>query len=144
MAVNPLEKAIRTQIEKHPTSEQAIEALAILQSYQKTRQQIESVFTNFMEGTRTKQVNQYFEIRRLLEAFDIKFPRSLKSQSTDVKAFPMEWKGDRSAVLYWAIGDGWSVGHKDFDKDLTGEWDGFDLEDTLQANGYSFTEYEDD
>ena len=144
MAINSLAKAITTQIGKHPTSEQTIEAIAMLQSYQRIRKQIESVFTNFMEGTRTKQVNQYFEIRQLLEAFEIKFTSSIKSQSTDVKAFPMEWKGDRSAVLYWAIGDGWSVGHKDFNKDLTGEWDGFDLEDTLQANGYSFTEYEDD
>lgn len=145
MAVNKLLKAIAFQIEKNPTSLEVHEALFALKNYQKIRLQVEDVFTSFVYGVRVKQIDQYFQIRRLLECFEITFPRRAIIQRTDVAAFPMEWKGNRSAVLYWTTGDGWSVGHKDYvENELNGVWEGFDLEDILQANDLCFTEYADD
>lgn len=44
------------------------------------------------------------------------------------------------AGLYWTIGNGWEVASLKYDTELTGQWEGFDLEQQLECNGIDLEE----
>lgn len=134
--------AVNKLIQQNPTHSDCVEALKALSEYTKLREFIEGVFR---DERRSQQIEQYFIVRRLLEVSGIEFPNSSKiNQSEAVKQFNLSWQGNKTARLYWSVDQGWTVEHKDFDKELTGVWEGFSLEENLEANQIYFDEYEDD
>lgn len=141
MSLN-INDAVKKLIQQNPTHSDCVEALKALTEYTKLREFVEGVFG---DERRSKQIEQYFIIRRLLEVCEIEFPNSSKIiQSEAVKQFNLSWEGNKTARLYWSVGQGWTVEHKDFDKELSGVWEDFDLENLLDANQIYLTEYEDD
>lgn len=146
MATNKLLKALNTQILKTPSLSDCEEALQALQEYTKTRRVIERILTDYNGQTRQAIVDQYFQVKRLLECLHkITFPHTpTDNQSQSVKYFNLEWKGNKTARLYWSSSNGWTVKHKDFNKELGGVWEDFDLESDLEANQLYFIEYVDD
>ena len=89
-------------------------------------------------GERHKQYQQFLIIREELSAIGIKIGKLIKSRS-DVKGWRLDWNGDK-AGLYWTIGNGWEVASLKYDTELTGQWEGFDLEQQLECNGIDLEE----
>jgi len=89
-------------------------------------------------GERHKQYQQFLIIREELSAIGIKIGKLIKSRS-DVKGWRLDWHGDK-AGLYWTIGNGWEVASLKYDTELTGQWEGFDLEQHLECNGIDLEE----
>lgn len=89
-------------------------------------------------GERHKQYQQFLIIREALSAIGIKIGKLIKSRS-DVKGWRLDWHGDK-AGLYWTIGNGWEVASLKYDTELTGQWEGFDLEQHLECNGIDLEE----
>ena len=89
-------------------------------------------------GERHKQYQQFLIIREELSAIGIKIGKLIKSRS-DVKGWRLDWNGDK-AGLFWTIGNGWEVASLKYDTELTGQWEGFDLEQQLECNGIDLEE----
>lgn len=139
MATNKILKSVNTQLSHNPSVADSEEALKALQEYIKTRKTIELIFTESCREPRWQQVDQYFQIRRLLEVFKITFPKTrTDDQAVATKYFNLEWQGDRTARLYWSVGQGWTIEHKQFDRELTGVWEDFNFEETLLDNQLYF------
>ena len=51
----------------------------------------------------------------------------------------LDWNGDK-AGLFWTIGNGWEVASLKYNTELTGQWEGFDLEQQLECNGIDLEE----
>lgn len=146
MPTNKLLKSVNTQLQKNPSLSDCYDALTALNDYIKTRKVIERILTDYNGETRQQQIDQYFQIRRLLETIHgITFPRTATDdQAQSTKYFNLEWKGDRTARLYWSSSHGWTVEHKQFDQELTGVWQDYSLEADLEANQLYFVDYVDD
>ena len=89
-------------------------------------------------GERHKQYQQFLIIREELTAIGIKIGKLIKSRS-DVKGWRLDWNGDK-AGLFWTIGNGWEVASLKYNTELTGQWEGFDLEQQLECNGIDLEE----
>lgn len=87
---------------------------------------------------RYKQLTQ---IHHELSVFKIKFLSAKQNQN--ITWFPLEWNGDKSAALYLSSSE-WSIApikYRD-DNDLTGEWEGFDLTESMSMNCPEFDQDE--
>lgn len=84
-------------------------------------------------GGRVKQRQQFLIIQEELTAIGIKVGKLIKSRE-NAKGWNLSWNGDK-AGLFWNIGDGWCVESLKYDTELTGNWEGFDLEQQLECNG---------
>lgn len=63
----------------------------------------------------------------------IKVGKLIKTRD-DAKGWNLNWDGDK-AGLYWDAGGDWCVESLKYDTELTGQWEGFDLEQQLECNG---------
>ena len=89
-------------------------------------------------GERVKQYQQFLIIREELSAIGCKIGKLIKSRS-DAKGWRLDWDGDK-AGLFWTVGNGWEVASLKYDTELTGQWEGFDLEQQLECNGIDLDE----
>jgi hypothetical protein len=88
--------------------------------------------------THDRTTSQLAIIREELAAIGIKFGKLIKSRE-DVKGWNVSWDGDK-AGLFWTIGNGWEIGSLKYEAELTGNWEGFDLMEHLDANGIELPE----
>jgi len=82
---------------------------------------------------RPVQHKQLQVITQELEAIGIKVGKAIASRS-DVKGWHLQWGSDK-AGLYWAVGGGWGVEALKSGDELTGNWEGFDLDQQLECSG---------
>jgi hypothetical protein len=99
----------------------------------KTDKKLAAIFND-----RSKQYQQFLIIREELAAIGIKVGKLIKSRE-DVKGWRLDWDGDK-AGLYWMIGNGWEIASLKYETELTGNWEGFDLMEHLDANGIELPE----
>jgi len=98
------------------------------QSIAKTNKAFAAVFAD-----RPKQYQQFLIIREELTAISVKVGRLINSRE-DAKGWRLDWDGDK-AGLYWTVGNGWKIGSRKYETELTGNWEGFDLIEHLACNG---------
>lgn len=89
--------------------------------------------------TRPAQSKQFEVIIQELEAIGIKVGKNFGNRS-DVKGWNLCWNGDK-AGLFWTVGQGWAIEGLKSGNELTGQWEGFDLDDYLTANDIDLEEY---
>lgn len=82
---------------------------------------------------RPVQNKQLRVITQELEEIGIKLGKVIANRS-DVKGWHLRWGSDK-AGLFWTVGDGWGVEALKSGDELTGNWEGFDLEQQLECNG---------
>ena len=88
---------------------------------------------------RPAQRMQFQVIIQELEAIGIKVG-SIMSNRHDSKGWNLYWgENNDNAKLFWIVGQGWTI--KALRGELTGRWEGFDLDDCLTTNGIDLEEY---
>ena len=87
--------------------------------------------------TRPAQSKQFEVIIQELEAIGIKVGKSFGNRD-DAKGWNLCW-GSNKAKLFWIVGPGWAI--KALHGELTGRFEGFDLDDYLTANDIDLEEY---
>lgn len=84
-------------------------------------------------GDREYLKEQYTTIKNELTAVGVKFGKLISSQST-VKGWFVTWEG-YPAALYWTVSNGWEIGTRKNQDELSGPWEGYNLIENLEANG---------
>lgn|GEM_PF-6931984 len=91
------------------------------------------VFGDTSFPDRPVQSRQFKIIIQELTGIGIEIGKAIASRS-DVKGWHLRWGQDK-AGLYWAVGCGWGVEALKSGDELTGNWEGFDLDQQLECNG---------
>lgn len=82
---------------------------------------------------------QFQVILQELETIGIKVG-SIMSNRHDSKGWNLYWgENNDNAKLFWIVGQGWTI--KALRGELTGRWEGFDLDDYLTTNGIDLEKY---
>lgn len=88
---------------------------------------------------RPAQREQFKAIIQELTAVGIEIGKSIANKST-AKGWNLRWGKDK-AGLYWTVGQGWAVEALKSGDELTGQFEGFDLDQHLECNGVDLDEY---
>lgn len=131
-------KNIKSQLQRYIAGYQPYTELKELQEaisgHLRERDRIDAMFAD-----RPALPKQYFKIVAELRAIGVMIGASKNRE--DIKQWRLDWKGDRTAALYWTSGNGWTIAPIK-DGDLSGEWEGFDLIEFLDSNGVDTGEFE--
>jgi len=111
------------------------------QSYAKANQQDyqNTVLGDTSFPDRPVQREQFKAIIRELTAIGIVIGKSIANRS-DAKGWYLRWGQDK-AGLYWTTGQGWGVQALKSGCELTGQFEGFDLDQQLECNSVDLNEY---
>ena len=90
---------------------------------------------------RPVQHKQLQVIIQELEEIGIKLGKVIANRC-DAKGWHLRWGQDK-AGLFWTVGDGWGVEALKSGDELTGNWEGFNLEQQLECNGIDIDEIDD-
>lgn len=99
------------------------------------------IFADTHFSNRPVQHKQLQVIILELEAIGIVVGKVIATRHS-AKGWHLRWGQDK-AGLFWTAGQGWGIEAAKYGDELTGQWEGFDLDQHLECNGIVLEEYVD-
>ena len=134
-----MEEQLATQAERWQTEVKSLSVAKADSARKSSSDCVDKVMADKFFPDRPAQANQLHVIIHELKAIGIIVGKSIANRS-DAKGWHLRWGQDK-AGLYWTVGQGWVVEALKSGDELTGQWEGFDLDQHLECNDIDLEEY---
>lgn len=133
-----MEEQRATQTEQRAIKSE-VETLQTAKTESNRSSEIAKIFADTHFPDRPVQHKQLQVIILELEAIGIVVGEVIATRHS-AKGWHLRWGQDK-AGLFWTAGQGWGIEAAKYGDELTGQWEGFDLDQHLECNGIDLEDY---